>query len=651
MKYVFLLSFLFVSVVTNARNYYVSSSGNDDAAGTISAPWLSIDKVNRFRFKAGDSILFRRGDIFCGGLLCQSGDASRSIVYGDYGTGSLPVISGFRKVDEWDDLGNGVFESKQVVSNLPSLAMVLVNGNRVAMGRFPNADDENGGFITISSHAGNNAVSAARAMSGNYNGGVIVIRKKHWVFDRNKIVGSSTFSFNYDLLPGSAKQYEPERGFGFFIQDHPATLDQFGEWCYRNGKLQVYLGRQTASVQVAAVQTIARLKPFVVLDNLRLQGANENLVEGSGLGIEIRGCELFFAGRNGIYVSGGVTNGMKIVGNNIQYSNNCGISTWPGEFSNSLIQGNRIANNGLVPGAGDSGDLGQEAIATFGAGNIIEYNHIVNSGYTGIRFSAFKKVGGSNIVRYNYIDSFCLVKDDGAGIYTWNNSPDRVELPKQFVQNNIVINAIGNSFGTNSERPEAYGIYMDDNVSMIEVSGNTVANTYFGIFNHNAHHISYLDNILYNNHAQAVWSRDRPIVIEGLDVRGNVFFSKARQNTARFWDIAGENTIASFGTFDNNFYCNPEEKDGPSINIIEPKKNGINNTFTLQQWNSAAKYGRKDKNSKPVPVRSKEYLIFNATSQVKAFPLRKKCIDLKGKKYAGTIRLKPFESMIVFEMN
>src|SRR4030095_7383344 len=130
----------------------------------------------------------------------------------------------------------------------------------------------------------------------------------------------------------------------------------------------------------------------------------------SGPGIEIKNCEIFFAGKNGIYVSSGRSIGMKIIANNIQYSNNCAISTFPGEFSNSLIQGNLVANNGLVAGAGDSGDLGQEAILIFGSSNTIEDNRIINTGYTGIRFSPTKDVGGNNVIRRNYIDSFCIVK-------------------------------------------------------------------------------------------------------------------------------------------------------------------------------------------------------------------------------------------------
>ena len=127
------------------------------------------------------------------------------------------------------------------------------------------------------------------------------------------------------------------------------------------------------------------------------------------------------------------------------------------------------------------------------------------------------------------------------------------------------------------------------------------------------------------------------------------FFSKAKQNTARFWDISGSNTIASFGTFDNNYYCNPYEKEGPSINVIEPKRGGLNSTFTLDQWRAASQYGSKDKNSRLTSSRSREYLVFNASDKMKAFPLRKKCRDLKGRIYSGAVQVEPYTSVILFE--
>ena len=82
-------------------NYYVDFTGGDDAAqGTGPATaWKTIAKVNAEMntFKAGDSILFKRGERWDGERLLSdthpSGTMSNPIVYGAYGTGAKPIIN------------------------------------------------------------------------------------------------------------------------------------------------------------------------------------------------------------------------------------------------------------------------------------------------------------------------------------------------------------------------------------------------------------------------------------------------------------------------------------------------------------------------------------------------------------------------------
>ena len=86
----------------NATNYYVSNSGDDSNPGTSeSSPWQTISKVNASTFSPGDKILFQRGDTFYGSLTIRnSGSSGNPIVYGAYGTGLNPVITGFTDITE-----------------------------------------------------------------------------------------------------------------------------------------------------------------------------------------------------------------------------------------------------------------------------------------------------------------------------------------------------------------------------------------------------------------------------------------------------------------------------------------------------------------------------------------------------------------------
>jgi len=97
---------------TWATTYYVSSStGNDANAGTsISVPWKTIAHVNGQTFQPGDSILFKRGDVWNESLAPgSSGSLGNPITFDAYGSGAAPNLTGYYAV--------------------PSTAWVLVTGN------------------------------------------------------------------------------------------------------------------------------------------------------------------------------------------------------------------------------------------------------------------------------------------------------------------------------------------------------------------------------------------------------------------------------------------------------------------------------------------------------------------------------------------
>src|SRR5262245_45504608 len=76
--------------------YYVDPAGGDDArrGDSVAGAWRTLEKVNEFRFAPGDTVLFRRGSVWHGGLsLTADGTAEQPIVVGSYGTGAAPVFT------------------------------------------------------------------------------------------------------------------------------------------------------------------------------------------------------------------------------------------------------------------------------------------------------------------------------------------------------------------------------------------------------------------------------------------------------------------------------------------------------------------------------------------------------------------------------
>jgi hypothetical protein len=79
-----------------STHYYVSAAGNDTNSGTSpDSPWQTLQKVNDTAFRAGDSISFRKGDEWTGGVvLNESGTPASAIRVNSYGNGQLPTITG-----------------------------------------------------------------------------------------------------------------------------------------------------------------------------------------------------------------------------------------------------------------------------------------------------------------------------------------------------------------------------------------------------------------------------------------------------------------------------------------------------------------------------------------------------------------------------
>jgi len=96
MKLILILNLLFISILTSGTTYYVDSlSGKDTNNGSSPYnPWNSIERVNSAKLYPGDSILFKRGNIFRGNLVPISGSISGFVTYAAYGAGIKPKLYG-----------------------------------------------------------------------------------------------------------------------------------------------------------------------------------------------------------------------------------------------------------------------------------------------------------------------------------------------------------------------------------------------------------------------------------------------------------------------------------------------------------------------------------------------------------------------------
>ncbi len=77
-------------------SYYLdSANGSDSNSGTApSSAWKSLTKIQSRQFQPGDTVNFKRGSSWTGGLdITSSGVQNNPITFRDYGTGARPTIS------------------------------------------------------------------------------------------------------------------------------------------------------------------------------------------------------------------------------------------------------------------------------------------------------------------------------------------------------------------------------------------------------------------------------------------------------------------------------------------------------------------------------------------------------------------------------
>lgn len=106
---------LMVSSCLHATNYYISSSTGNDGNNGLSAgsAWKTIAKINGMNLNPGDTVLFKKGDIWRESLkVPSSGSAENYIVFTSYGNGDKPKIYGSDKASTWVNSGGNVWHSE-----------------------------------------------------------------------------------------------------------------------------------------------------------------------------------------------------------------------------------------------------------------------------------------------------------------------------------------------------------------------------------------------------------------------------------------------------------------------------------------------------------------------------------------------------------
>ena len=587
-RWIALVLWLAGSPLAYSATYFVSNDGNDRNDGrSAGRPWRTLQKVNSSfgRLQPGDVVLFRRGDRFGGSLvISKSGVAGRPIRIGAYGSGPRPILDGFHRLSGWRSMGGHRWQASFAAPE-GKVPILFTNLRFRPVGRYPNADQSNGGYLTINGGNGRTQFTSSALKGGPWRGAEAVIRARRWIIDRSPITQHS----GQRITVKQPVSYPVEDGFGFFVVNHLNTLDREGEWAYHGWTKELFLyTKRNPNSQAIIVPRFSSLitlrdRRYVRIENLELWGsARSTIFMRNSQHVSVNNCRLFGNGQNAITLE--YSKNVTLTHNTFSYTNSTGVLVEQGS-AYTEIGHNSFEYTGLVAGMGKNGDHSYNAIRGKTRHLNVHHNRINGVGHNGVSF-----VGDHINVQYNHIRNFCRVKDDGAGIYGGRAITDNATVIQ--IKNNIV--GEGRPPGINNGTPyqnviHVNGIYLDQRNNNVTIEDNTLYGCgYFGMFLHNVRDARVTRNVMYDNlRALGLLHSargDRPM--RGINFQNNELF--ARQASQELMQVASaHNDHFRLGTLNYNYYYTPLKRE----QTIRLSDGNYKPTFyNVAQWKAASPY-------------------------------------------------------------
>ena len=240
-----IIAFLVVTII-NGAEIYVAPTGNDAAAGTVTAPLATItaarDKADLL--KAGNTpvtVYFRGGTYYLTAPVtfatANSGTATAPIVYAAY-PGEKPVISGGIKVTTAWSTYAGQIMVTTIATGL-KVDQLFLNGKRQVMARYPNF---NANQVILDGYA-SDCISATRvsrwANPAEGPGYFRAIHSAAWGGNDYIMTGKTGTTLNYTWVGDNNRGNQPHATYRM-VENLFEELDTAGEWYYRKSTGQLF---------------------------------------------------------------------------------------------------------------------------------------------------------------------------------------------------------------------------------------------------------------------------------------------------------------------------------------------------------------------------------------------------------------------------
>ena len=577
MKKLIIIITIVFSTKSSATNYYFSASGND--ANTVNnalQPYQSISKLNTLILAAGDSILFKCGDIFRGEIILKyNGNSSNYIVFASYGTGAKPIISGAEIINSWTQNGT---KYEATFNTKPN--NFFVNDKEQVIARYPN----NNQYLTLDSAQKTylKDASLSSVSSTNFTNAWVCVHTAQWCWEKSAI---SSFTNSNKIAYKTPLHLAAINNYGYFIYDNINLLDTANEWKYDSAATKMYYMPQSgvnpntqtceASVYTNGISIINNAS-YIVINNIQFEkqmNAGVAIGSTSNQNIVIKNC--VFARQYNYGVS---DKGKYNVVNNCSFNEIDGIAMFVNSGGKSCtIHHNEFKKIGLVRNNGIGTEINGSAIKMgFADSNYIHHNSIDSVGYCGISVD-----GIYNTTEKNIISNVMLCNNDGGALKSFGGASHH-----NIFQNNFITSSDGNKDGTYQANFITPAIYFDFNVNNSIIKNNTVySRTQKGIFQNAGDSSNTIEgNIIYgaNIGIDLNSSNLQPTLIKNMNIKKNVFWLKNKTDYVfRQIDTSGN---YNYGNIDSNYYYQPHN----GIDSLIYRLNGFQTKpYSFSNWQAA----------------------------------------------------------------
>ena len=223
---------------------YVSPTGNDEAAGSISAPLATLaaarDKADQLKSGGPVTVYLRGGTYYITAPVAfgpaNTGTAAAPIVYTAYGS-ETPVISGAIKLTNqtWAASSGSIMKTT-IATNL-KVDQLFLNGKRQVLARYPNFTESQPYLQGYASDALAKAATCANPAEGP--GYIRAIESQMWGGVDYIISGKSGNSVNYTFIGDNQRSNTMHAQYRM-VENMYELLDTVGEWFYRKSTGELF---------------------------------------------------------------------------------------------------------------------------------------------------------------------------------------------------------------------------------------------------------------------------------------------------------------------------------------------------------------------------------------------------------------------------